>query len=135
MQGYCVPGTCHFGDQGSWKVRSGTHHFTKSNHPTSVPFVQYATSFNLCRSILQVDAVQHSEFRRIPCPEYKSLTCILKETTTHGLYKKWIRKQRSSLLIWLFSFNFCEPIICISCVCKVPARIFCRIQSQLSWIS
>jgi len=34
MQGQCVSGTIHFWDQGSLKIRTGTHRFGTSRHPT-----------------------------------------------------------------------------------------------------
>jgi hypothetical protein len=34
MQGHCVSGTIHLGDQGSQNIRSGTHRFRTSRHPT-----------------------------------------------------------------------------------------------------
>ena len=34
MQGQCLSGTIHFGDQGSEKIRTGTHCFETSRHPT-----------------------------------------------------------------------------------------------------
>jgi len=35
MQGHCISGTIHFGDQGSKKIRKVTHRFGTSNHPTN----------------------------------------------------------------------------------------------------
>jgi len=40
MQGHCVSGTTHLGEQGSQKIRTGTHRFGTSRHP-SVPIPTY----------------------------------------------------------------------------------------------
>jgi len=34
MQGQCIFGTIHLGDQGSKQIRSGTHRLGTSHHPT-----------------------------------------------------------------------------------------------------
>ena len=34
MQGHCVSGKIHIGDQGSQIIRTGTHRFGMSRHPT-----------------------------------------------------------------------------------------------------
>jgi len=36
MQRHCVSGTIHLGDQGSQKIRAGTHRFGTSRHPTVI---------------------------------------------------------------------------------------------------
>jgi len=36
MQGHCVSGTNHFGDQESQKICSGAHRFGTSHHPTAL---------------------------------------------------------------------------------------------------
>jgi len=38
MQGHCVSGTIHFGDQGSQKIRTGTSHF-RTSRPKNVIFL------------------------------------------------------------------------------------------------
>jgi len=42
MRGHCVYGTIHFGDQGSQKIRTGTHCFGTHRHPTvySLPWAK-----------------------------------------------------------------------------------------------
>jgi len=43
MQGHCVSGTIHFGDQGSQKIRTGTHRFGTSRHPTKITVADAGT--------------------------------------------------------------------------------------------
>jgi len=45
LQGHCVYGKINFGDQGSQKIRTGTHHFRTSHHPTLKMFVLYLQYF------------------------------------------------------------------------------------------
>jgi len=51
MQGHCVFGKIHFGDQGSQKIRTGTHRFRTSHHPTDSNSLKVAwlDCFAYCR--------------------------------------------------------------------------------------
>jgi hypothetical protein len=56
MQGHFVSGTIHLGDQGSQKIRTGTHRFGTSRHPTQ----PITSSTDQCSSIKFISKPFHS---------------------------------------------------------------------------